>query len=226
MKFATHLCRPRSRHTRWSKGTDTSHSLPMHLVGALTWGVGNKRTWCFFHDLLVQGGALNTCEVLMQIFEKLAAAGELPNDPQVRVLHLQADNCSDNKNWVVLLLCALLVRAQVFTKVELDFLHVGHTHEVIDQVFAVVGHWMRTTDADLSTMPAMMAAVAQLLRPHHCEEMAGCRDFQQAFEDFKVGELEGHSRPYSFRFQVADPDALCCSVEMAFHRYYQYIRFW
>jgi len=46
--------------------------------------------------------------------------------------------------------------------------------------------------------------------------MAGCRDFQQAFEDFKVGELEGHSRPYSFRFQVADPDALCCSVEMAF----------
>ena len=52
-------------------------------------------------------------------------------------------------------MCAVLVRAGVFTKIELDFLHVGHTHEVIDQVFAVIANWMQHTGVDLSTLPNM-----------------------------------------------------------------------
>ena len=202
-----------SRFARWSKDTDTKYSYPVHLVGALTWGRGGERTWCYFHDLLVQGGAANTCEVIVQTLEKLAANGELPDDPDIRVLHLQADNCGDNKNWQVIALCALLVRAGVFTKVELDFLHVGHTHEVIDQVFAVVGHWMRATDDDLSTLPNLMEAVKTLLNPYHCEEMSGCRDFATAFDHFQRGTLAGHSKPYSFRFEAGADDDV---VDMAY----------
>ena len=93
------------------------------------------------------------------MLESLGAADKLSKDPNTCVLHLQADNCADNKNWVVLALCAVLVRAGVFTKIELDFLHVGHTHEVIDQVFAVIANWMRHTGADLSTLPKFMAGV-------------------------------------------------------------------
>ena len=141
------------RQMRHAKDTASSHKMPTHLVGGLSWGAGGHRTWCYFYDLLVQGGANNTCEVIVRTLERLAAAGELPTDPELRVLHLQCDNCPDNKNWVVLLLCALLVRSGVFTKVELDFLHVGHTHEVIDQVFAVISHWLSSTNEDVSTGP-------------------------------------------------------------------------
>jgi len=60
----------------------------------------------------------------------------------------------------------MLVRSRVFTKVELVFLHVGHTHEVIDQVFVVISHWLSTTNEDVSTLPS---AVSELLKPYVCE---------------------------------------------------------
>ena len=58
----------------------------------------------------------------------------------------QADNCADNKNWATLVLLALLVRTGTFTRVEFNFLYVGHTHEVIDQIFAVISDYLRSTD--------------------------------------------------------------------------------
>lgn len=202
-----------NRYVRWAKDTDSKYKFPTHLVGALTWGHNGQRVWCYFYDLLVMGGSNNTCEILMQILEKLAADDQLPSDPDVRVLHLQADNCADNKNWVVLALCAMLVQTQVFTKVELDFLHVGHTHEVIDQVFAVIGNWMRETDKDLSTLPLLMFHIEELLKPYHCDELAGCRDFKKALGSYKVGTLSGQKKPFSFKFQVTNDGQ---SVDMAY----------
>jgi hypothetical protein len=202
-----------SRHARLSKDTDSAHRMPVHLVGGLTWGAGGHRTWCYFYDLLVSGGANNTCEVLMRMLEWLGAADKLPKDPKNRVLHLQADNCADNKNWVVLALCAVLVRTGVFTKVELDFLHVGHTHEVIDQVFAVIAHWMRDTGDDLSTLPKFMAGVRSLVAAIECVELPGVRDFAVALEPFRVGTLSGTQRCFSFRFL---PSASGKSVNLAY----------
>ena len=202
-----------SRHARLSKDTDSAHRMPVHLVGALTWGEGGQKTWCYFFDLLVQGGSNNTCEVLVRILESLGAADKLPKDPHTRVLHLQADNCGDNKNWVVLALCAVLVRSGVFTKIELDFLHVGHTHEVIDQVFAVIANSMRDTGEDLSTLPQFMAFVERLVKPVVCEELPGLRDFGDALGPLRVGNLAGHSLCYSFRFELGDTGK---SVNMAY----------
>ena len=162
-----------SRHARLSKDTDSAHRMPVHLVGGLTWGAGGHRTWCYFYDLLVSGGANNTCEVLMRMLEWLGAADKLPKDPKNRVLHLQADNCADNKNWVVLALCAVLVTTPLLPKVQLPFLHSGHPHQEIDHDLTPLPSSLRHIAADpprtpthsgrLSTPPAS-APCSSLLR--------------------------------------------------------------
>ena len=48
---------------------------------------------------------------------------------------------------MVLALCAVLVRAGVFTKIELDFLHVGHTHEAIETYQMALVHNPALVDA-------------------------------------------------------------------------------
>ena len=188
-----------SRNIRWTKLTEKLVFMGVHLQGALSWGKA-RCCWCFFHDFLVQKGANNTAEVIVRILENLSQSNELPNNSSRRVLHLQCDNAGDNKNWTILVLCALLVHGGLFTSVELDFLHVGHTHECIDQVFAVIANWMRGTEDDISTLAKMMFHVEKLLNARLVEEMLGCRDFGAAFEPFLKGSMSGHSFPYSYRF--------------------------
>jgi hypothetical protein len=53
-------------------------------------------------------------------------------------LKLQFDNASDNKAYAALMFFAILVKDGVFTKVTINFLMVGHTHEDIDQYFSVI----------------------------------------------------------------------------------------
>eukprot|EP01051_Picozoa_sp_SAG22_P024208 SAG22_NODE_6607_length_832_cov_0.821282_2_plen_88_part_00 len=61
-----------------------------------------------------------------------------------------------------------------------NFLHVGHTHEVIDQVFAVISDYLRTTDDDVSTLPLLQKQIHGLLNAHHVGDLAGYRDFDLA----------------------------------------------
>jgi hypothetical protein len=53
-------------------------------------------------------------------------------------LKLQFDNASDNKAYAALMFFAILVKDGIFTKVTINFLMVGHTHEDIDQYFSVI----------------------------------------------------------------------------------------
>ena len=209
------------RAVRWTKAAKEETFAPCHLIGAMTWGhcdeakPGRPRTWLYWHDALIGGegtGINGTCEVIMKTLEALHAADQLPSDPNRRVLNLQCDNCRDNKNWGVLVQCALLVYAGTFTEVNLDFLPVGHTHEVIDQVFAVISDWLRKTDVDVSTFDLLQQQVAEMLDAHHTEELHALRDFKEAAQDVAFGKLHGHTKPYSFKFQVGEDG----DVHMAF----------
>ena len=63
----------------------------------MTWGhcdqdkPGRARTWLYWHDPMLGGkgaGINGTCDVIMKTLEKLHAAGQLPADPNRRVLNL------------------------------------------------------------------------------------------------------------------------------------------
>ena len=65
------------------------------------------------------------------------------------LLQIQADNCGrENKNKYVFGLCATLVGLGYFSKVQLSFLIVGHTHKDIDQRFSVILEVLKRKDID------------------------------------------------------------------------------
>ena len=74
-----------------------------------------------------------TClhRTLMKLFRK----GGVP-----KVLYLQVDGGSENKNQWMMSYLSLLVEVKLFRKIKMCFLPVGHTHEDIDQVNGPPSH--------------------------------------------------------------------------------------
>jgi hypothetical protein len=65
------------------------------------------------------------------------------------VLFLQLDNCGkENKNQYLLRYLSLLVHLGVFARIEVHFLHVGHTHAQVDQAISVVARAFRGTEVN------------------------------------------------------------------------------
>jgi hypothetical protein len=67
--------------------------------------------------------------------------------PWPKVLYLQGDNGSDNKNKALFMFCELLVRLGIFEKVKFSFLPVGHTHEDVDACFGAGSHMLHRLNA-------------------------------------------------------------------------------
>jgi hypothetical protein len=93
----------------------------------------------------LMGGANQSCTFLLDSLVHLCK-----NDPKIiehglpGTFFLQMDNCGkDNKNRLILGLASFLVKISAFETVVLSFLIVGHTHEDIDQIFAVITRAMR-----------------------------------------------------------------------------------
>jgi len=64
--------------------------------------------------------------------------------PLLRKLVLHMDNCvKDNKNPHMLVFLSLLTACKFFEKIQLGFLVVGHTHEVIDKSFKYLSKKLR-----------------------------------------------------------------------------------
>ncbi|KAK3734356.1 hypothetical protein QZH41_016659, partial [Actinostola sp. cb2023] len=102
-----------------------ARQLRTHLTGILNHGRQPKGYFDLFqypHD------ANLTINILLL---ELTSMDYLPD-----VLYLQLDNCwRENKNQFVLNFLAILVKLDIFLKVKVNFLMVGHTHEDVDQMF-------------------------------------------------------------------------------------------
>jgi hypothetical protein len=88
------------------------------------------------------GGANCTTEIMHRfLLAQVDAGNKLPP-----VLYVQLDNCGgDNKNYAFLMYLQNLVRLDVFKKIKVSFLPVGHTHEDVDQWFSRLAAGIRRT---------------------------------------------------------------------------------
>ena len=68
--------------------------------------------------------------------ERMHAKRREANEPFPEVLYLQLDNVNHNKSKCLMTYLSYLVETNVFRKVKVNYLMVGHTHEIIDQVFS------------------------------------------------------------------------------------------
>lgn len=101
------------------------------------------------------------------------------------ILLLQMDNCGrENKNQHLVKYLSALQDAGVFSRIEVHFLPVGHTHSQIDQLFSVVYRHIKSQD--LFTLPQLMAAISELFsKQGFCvnEEVTDILDVSQMFAD-------------------------------------------
>jgi hypothetical protein len=132
-----------------SHGTDEAGRQPLHAYGAISHG---RKAYSYLLPGHVRQGHDVTIEVLWRVIcDTYTEEGKLPP-----VLFLQLDNTTkQNKGRFLFAFLALLVRHNVFDKICVSFLPVGHTHEDIDQIFSRFCTWLRTHNA---LCPSDMAA--------------------------------------------------------------------
>lgn len=99
-----------------------------------TYAYGYGFTPFLIHDSQKMGANLTWTVVWLTICAMYKKFGYLPEE-----LHLQFDNTTgENKNKEMLAMCAWLVATFKFRRIRVFFLHKGHTHVIIDQIFGVI----------------------------------------------------------------------------------------
>jgi hypothetical protein len=171
-----------------TKGICSLWKLKVHISGAMVHG---KTTEVFVDTNQWEHGSNLLINILYRILniykEKIPA-----------VLYLQLDNClRGNKNKYVFAFLSHLVELNIFRKIKVNFLMVGHTHEIIDQFFSRISLWLRRNDA--VTIPDLLDGIKRSYNPRpearELEEMFNYREWISPHVE-RIGQ---HSRPHAFR---------------------------
>ncbi|XP_062609674.1 uncharacterized protein LOC134271502 [Saccostrea cucullata] len=172
---------------RQSKEFAATRQLNVHVTGVLSHSRNKKILYTDFHQYKHDSNL--TLNILLKVLWNHSKGKPLPP-----VLYLQADNCfRENKNKYVLSFLELLVRKRIFYEVQLSFLHVGHTHEDIDQMFSVIADHLRHKDA--ATLPVLNNIL------YDAEELGGCFDISGWLSPHLRG-VKHHTRTNTFRYRL------------------------
>jgi hypothetical protein len=115
-------------------GAQEKHQmLQQHVLGVIVHGQPHTYYLYTFNDNLKGDANMNIEGIRRTLLKHLEGGRRMP-----RILYVQADNASDNKNFAMIAFLAVLVFHDYVEEVQLSFLLVGHTHEDIDQFFSVL----------------------------------------------------------------------------------------
>ena len=152
----------------------------------------SKRSFFFLIDTLIGGpksGMNKTVDLVMHILDLLKDMNKIPTARTRRVLNLQFDNCGVNKNYMVFVLASMLVHNGMFTHVNVDYMHVRHTHEDIDQWFSVMKQWFNTLDKNVATTEKLMIALRESYEHLHVEELLAFETSQRCWHHTQYCKL-------------------------------------
>ena len=179
---------------------------------------GMAHGWCtgiFIAQETMSHGSNAYVEVLCQLLDKVVELCRVQGRSFPVHLVLQADNTvAQTKNQYAAAFCSQMVGMQKFTTVTLNFLMVGHTHEDIDQLFALLcqyvirrhrwetpGEFQRLVQASLAQKVADKGEVL-VVRGLSC-----IRNYAQWLEPQRTtlygcwGNRDGFEAPHSFAFK-------------------------
>ena len=116
------------------KEVDAAERLNTHITGVYVPGWKERPVTCYtWHDLFPTGSD----SVITMVLKTLCDYARDNDGKLPPTLHLHMDNCwRENKNKYVLAMAHLLVHHGCFKTVEICFLPVGHTHNIVDQIFS------------------------------------------------------------------------------------------
>lgn len=105
----------------------------VHVVGTIIETIGPHLDFSYKNvgdtsDVLI--------DVIQSSVKRLQDHRDQKGLPYPEVLYLQLDNTNSNKSKALFTYLSWLVETGVFRKIKVNYLLVGHTHEIIDQVFS------------------------------------------------------------------------------------------
>ncbi|XP_072019537.1 uncharacterized protein [Amphiura filiformis] len=174
-----------------SKSMASMWKLPTHITGAIVHGRGQH----VFVDINeVPHDSNMTMNVLLQVLLKY------PSLPPV--LYLQLDNCvRENKNRFMFAMCCMLVELQIFRKIKMSFLPVGHTHEDIDQFFSRIAQYLRKRN--VQTIVKLLRLIKEAYKKlktttERLKNMFNIRDWLMP----SIAPMRHHTQHHVFRFTL------------------------
>ncbi|KAL3694871.1 hypothetical protein R1sor_008522 [Riccia sorocarpa] len=122
------------------KYVDGAALVGVHLVGAMVFH-GKMQTRAF----LTYNNIKSYSNLTITVLHKILLEWEGPLPP---TLYLQLDNIvRENKNNILFAYLAMLLDRNIFSKIKLGFLLVGHTHDFVDQMFSRFSQALRRENA-------------------------------------------------------------------------------
>ena len=169
--------------TRDPKSLASLDKLKTHITGVHVPGDTDSPFRCYtWHDRFPTGSDV-VITILLRVLCEVAAKGPLPP-----TLYLHLDNCwRENKNRFVLGISHLLVEAGVFKKVKICFLPVGHTHNIVDQMFSRFSVHIKWNDILTLQDLVRVCSEAYLARACTCGKASRWRVRKKSMEDVKGG---------------------------------------
>ncbi|KAJ1411534.1 hypothetical protein B484DRAFT_435569, partial [Ochromonadaceae sp. CCMP2298] len=175
---------------------------------------------CYHTDNLVAGGANFMVEVMRHILidlSKLLARHDLRLP---RTLHLQLDNCGENKNKEMMAFLSILIEAIYFDDIYVNFLIVGHTHTTIDQYFGVLSKTI--SPSKFIGSPLALQELIQNChgtasrRPLVNRQIYIVHDYKTAFAPY-LNKLKYYQVPHVFHFHRVLGKAVMKYMLFSFH---------
>jgi hypothetical protein len=114
-----------------------------HVIGSITEGLGIHMEFSYKN---IGDDSNVAIDNVQKAIKRLHDHRRARSKPLPRVMYLQLDNVSHNKGQNMMAYLSYLVESDVFEKVKVNYLLVGHTHEIIDQVFSRYSVALRRKD--------------------------------------------------------------------------------
>ncbi|XP_030841361.1 uncharacterized protein LOC115924008 isoform X2 [Strongylocentrotus purpuratus] len=176
------------------KALSYNDQLHTHITGALVHGRG-QHAYIDFNEYPHDSNL--TINILLNILVRYA-------DSLPPVLYLQLDNTSrENKNRHLFSFLSLLLELNIFKKIKVGFLMVGHTHEDIDQFFSRIATHLKKRSTP--SFPKLLQAIPAAFHKAHCPTTA-----ERILHLFDVRKwllphqhsMCYHSKPHIFKFAL------------------------
>ena len=179
---------------------------------------GVAHGWCtgiFIAQETMSHGSNAYVEVLCQLLDKVAELCKVQGRRFPVHLVLQADNTvAQTKNQYAAAFCSQMVGMQKFSTVTLNFLMVGHTHEDIDQLFALICQyvirryrWQTPEEFQRLVQESLARKVAEKNEVLVVRGLRCIREYSHWLEPQKIslygcwGNRDGLEAPHSFVFK-------------------------
>ena len=107
--------------------------LGVHVVGSWIDGYGIRMEYSYKN---ISDDSNGVCDTILRNINAVQTRRKAQGRKLPEVLYLQLDNVNHNKSKALFTFLSYLVESEVFRKIKVNYLMVGHTHEIIDQVFS------------------------------------------------------------------------------------------